>query len=106
MDSHWEFNNRVNCFVGDNGSGKTNILDAIHYLSLTKSYFNSIDSTSINFNSDFFTIKGSFEKKENLSEIVCNVKDGSSKSLKNNEKKYKRFSDHIGNYPVVFISPT
>ena len=106
MDSHWEFNNRVNCFVGDNGSGKTNILDAIHYLSLTKSYFNSSDSTSINFNSDFFTIKGSFEKKENLSEIVCNVKDGSSKSLKNNEKKYKRFSDHIGNYPVVFISPT
>ena len=106
MDSYWEFNSRVNCFVGDNGSGKTNILDAIHYLSLTKSYFNSNDSTSINFNSDFFTIKGSFVKKENLSDIVCNVKDGSSKSFKNNEKKYKRFSDHIGNYPIVFISPT
>ena len=106
LDSHWEFNNRINCFVGDNGSGKTNILDAIHYLSLTKSYFNSNDSTSINFDSDFFTIKGSFEKKDNFSNIVCNVKVGSNKSLKNNEKKYKRFSDHIGNYPVVFISPT
>lgn len=106
MDSHWEFNNRINCFVGDNGSGKTNILDAIHYLSLTKSYFNFSDSASINFNSDFFTIKGSFEKKDNFSNIVCHVMQGSSKSLKNNDKKYKRFSDHIGNYPVVFISPT
>ncbi len=106
IDSHWEFNDRVNCFVGNNGSGKTNILDAIHYLSLTKSYFNSNDSASINFNSEFFTIKGVFENNENFSEIVCNVKEGSSKSLKNNEKKYKRFSDHIGNYPVVFISPT
>ena len=83
LDSHWEFNNRINCFVGDNGSGKTNILDAIHYLSLTKSYFNSNDSTNINFDSEFFTIKGSFEKKDNFSNIVCNVKEGSSKSLKN-----------------------
>ena len=55
MDSQWEFTSSINCFVGDNGSGKTNILDAIHYLSLTKSYFNSNDSTSINYNSDFFT---------------------------------------------------
>ena len=106
MDSHWEFNNRVNCFVGDNGTGKTNVLDAIHYLSLTKSYFNSNDSTSINFNSEFFTIKGTFQNMDNLSEIVCNVKEGSSKSLKKNDKKYRRFSDHIGNFPVVFISPT
>lgn len=106
MDSQWEFNSSVNCFVGDNGSGKTNILDAIHYLSLTKSYFNSNDSTSINYNSEFFTIKGMFEKQESFSDIVCNVKEGSPKSVKNNDKKYKRFSDHIGSYPVVFISPT
>ena len=106
LDSSWEFNDRVNCFVGDNGSGKTNILDAIYYLSLTKSYFNSSDSTSINFNSEYFTIKGSFIKENNFSNIVCNVKDGFPKSVKNNDKKYKRFSDHIGNYPVVFVSPT
>ena len=106
LDSSWEFNDRVNCFVGDNGSGKTNILDAIHYLSLTKSYFNSSDSTSINFNSEYFTIKGSFIRENSFSNIVCNVKDGFPKSVKNNDKKYKRFSDHIGNYPVVFVSPT
>ena len=106
MDSQWEFTSSINCFVGDNGAGKTNILDAIHYLSLTKSYFNSNDSTSINFNSEFFTIKGSFKKQDNFSDIVCNVKEGHPKSVKNNDKKYKRFSDHIGNYPVVFISPT
>ena len=106
LDSSWEFNDRVNCFVGDNGSGKTNILDAIYYLSLTKSYFNSSDSTSINFNSEYFTIKGSFIRENSFSNIVCNVKDGFPKSVKNNDKKYKRFSDHIGNYPVVFVSPT
>ena len=106
MDSSWEFNDSVNCFVGDNGSGKTNILDAIHYLSLTKSYFNSMDSLSINFNSEYFTIKGSFIRENHFSNIVCNVKDGFPKSVKNNDKKYKRFSDHIGNYPVVFVSPT
>ena len=106
LDSSWEFNDRVNCFVGHNGSGKTNILDAIHYLSLTKSYFNSSDSTSINFNSEYFTIKGSFIRENSFSNIVCNVKDGFPKSVKNNDKKYKRFSDHIGNYPVVFVSPT
>ena len=64
LDSSWQFNTRVNCFVGDNGVGKTNILDAIHYLSITKSYFSSNDSVSINFNSDFFTVKGSFSKNE------------------------------------------
>jgi DNA replication and repair protein RecF len=93
LDSQWEFTSSINCFVGDNGAGKTNILDAIHYLSLTKSYFNSNDSTSINFNSEFFTIKGSFKKQDNFSDIVCNVKEGHPKSVKNNDKKYKRFSE-------------
>ena len=106
LDSNWEFNNKVNCFVGDNGSGKTNILDAIHYLSLTKSYFNSSDIDSANFDSDFFTVKGSFENDRIISEIVCHFKRGYSKSVKNNDKKYKKFSDHIGIYPIIFISPT
>ncbi|MBT6808557.1 MAG: DNA replication/repair protein RecF, partial [Flavobacteriales bacterium] len=105
-DSRWDFNERVNCFIGDNGCGKTNVLDAIHYLSLTKSYFNSQDSVSVNFDSDFFTIKGSFEKDEINSDIICNVSEKTSKSLKINDKRYKRFSDHIGSFPVVFISPT
>ena len=106
LDSEWKFNNSINCFVGNNGAGKTNILDAIHYISLTKSYFNSSDSDSINFNSDFFTIKGEFQKEEVYSDIICNVKVGLPKIIKKNNKKYKRFSDHLGSYPVVFISPT
>ena len=106
LDSEWKFNNSINCFVGNNGAGKTNILDAIHYISLTKSYFNSSDSDSINFNSDFFTIKGEFQKEEVYSDIICNVKVGLPKIIRNNNKKYKRFSDHLGSYPVVFISPT
>ena len=106
LDSEWKFNNSINCFVGNNGAGKTNILDAIHYLSLTKSYFNSSDSSSINFNSDFFTIKGEFQKEEVFSDIICNVKDGFPKVIKKNNKKYNRFSEHLGSYPLVFISPT
>ena len=102
----WEFNNNINCFIGDNGAGKTNILDAIHYLSLTKSYFNSDDSSGIKFNEKYFTIKGCFEKNNLISNIICNLQEGSPKSIKNNNKKYKRFSDHIGIYPIVFISPT
>lgn len=105
-NSKWEFVNNVNCFVGDNGVGKTNILDAIHYLSLTKSYFSSSDVDNINFNSDYFTIKGTFKKEDTFSNIVCNFKQGSNKMLMNNNKKYKRLSDHIGNFPVIFISPT
>ena len=105
-NSKWEFINNVNCFVGDNGVGKTNVLDAIHYLSLTKSYFNSSDVDNIKFNSDYFTIKGTFKKDDILSNIVCNVKQGSNKTLTNNNKRYKRLSDHIGRFPVIFMSPT
>ena len=93
MDSQWEFTSSINCFVGDNGSGKTNILDAIHYLSLTKSYFTSNDSTSINYYSEFFTIKGMFQKEESFSDIVCNVKEGSPKSIKNNAQIHQMFQN-------------
>tara|TARA_B100000902_G_scaffold398712_1_gene466527 strand:- start:1075 stop:2154 length:1080 start_codon:yes stop_codon:yes gene_type:complete len=105
-NSSWEFINNINCFVGNNGCGKTNILDAIHYLSFSKSYFNSQDPYSVNFDSDFFTIKGGFEKQDMISEIICNFSTNSGKSLKINDKKYKRFSDHIGSFPVILISPT
>ena len=61
-ESNFTFNEKINCFVGNNGVGKTNILDAIHYLSFTKSYFNYMDSQNIQFNNDFFMIRGSFIK--------------------------------------------
>ena len=70
------FNEQVNCFVGNNGAGKTNILDAIHYLCQTKSYFNHIDAQNIQFGTDYFTLKGIFIKGETIDEIQCNVKEG------------------------------
>ena len=105
-ESSFQFNENINCFVGNNGVGKTNILDAIHYLSLTKSYFNHIDSNNILFDHDFFMIKGIFNNNDSNDEILCNYSLNSGKILKKNQKKYKRFSDHIGSYPIIIISPT
>mgnify|MGYP001117290009 CR=1 FL=1 len=65
------FSPRINCFVGDNGVGKTNILDAIHYLSLTKSYFVNIDSVNIRHGEDYFIIKGIFRDENEWEEIMC-----------------------------------
>tara|TARA_B110000908_G_scaffold108436_1_gene127354 strand:+ start:623 stop:1801 length:1179 start_codon:yes stop_codon:yes gene_type:complete len=104
--SNFSFTEHVNCFVGDNGAGKTNILDAIHYLSQSKSYFNHIDAQNIQFDTDYFMLKGSFEKEDSTDEIQCNLKEGEGKVLKRNQKKYKRFSEHIGQFPIVIISPT
>lgn len=104
--SSFSFTQQVNCFVGNNGAGKTNILDAIHYLSHTKSYFNHVDALNIQFNTDYFMLKGSFEKEDSLDEIQCNLKEGEGKVLKKNQKRYKRFSEHIGQFPCIIISPT
>jgi len=87
INSEFIFNKKINCFVGNNGVGKTNILDAIHYLSQTKSYFNYIDSQNIQFGDDYFMINGLFQKDDQDYEIQCNVKKGFGKSLTNNDKK-------------------
>ena len=105
-ESYFQFGKNINCFVGDNGAGKTNILDAIHYLSLSKSYYNKIDSQNIKFEESFFVLKGIFIKDQEQSDIQCSLQKGEQKILKSNGKKYKRFSDHIGNFPIVVISPT
>ena len=78
-ESNFQFGKGVNCFVGDNGSGKTNILDAIHYLSLSKSYFNKIDAQNIKFDEDFFILKGIFVKANEQSEIQCSLQKGEQK---------------------------
>ncbi|CAN5511449.1 DNA replication and repair protein RecF [soil metagenome] len=95
----------INCFVGDNGSGKTNLLDAINYLSLTKSAFNSVDSQNIRHNSDFFTIKGNFQVNDKKQTVLCIQKSGQKKVLKKNNIFYEKISDHIGQFPVVMIAP-
>lgn len=95
----------VNAFVGNNGAGKTNLLDAVHYLSLCKSYFNPIDSQQIKQGADFFMINGVFEKGGHKEVVACGVKRNQKKQFKRNKKDYQRLADHIGLLPLVMISP-
>ncbi len=103
---NFEFDNKINCFVGQNGIGKTNILDAIYHLSFGKSYFNPIATQNIKHGEDFFVIEGSFEKNEREEKIVCSLKKGAKKVIKKNGKAYDKLSDHIGFLPLVIISPS
>ena len=99
------FDSKINCFVGDNGVGKTNILDAIYHLSFGKSYFNPISSQNIRHGEDFFVIDGTFEKEGREEKVVCSLKKNHKKIIKRNGKAYERFADHIGFLPLVIISP-
>ncbi|MGB3151713.1 MAG: DNA replication and repair protein RecF [Maribacter sp.] len=100
-----EFDSKINCFVGNNGVGKTNILDSIYHLSFGKSYFNPISSQNIKHEEDFFVIDGIFEKDGREEKIVCSLKRNTKKIIKRNGKAYDRFSNHIGLLPLVIISP-
>ncbi|MCC5923234.1 MAG: DNA replication/repair protein RecF [Crocinitomicaceae bacterium] len=99
------FHPDVNCLIGKNGQGKTNVLDAIYYLSMCKSYLNPIDSQNINFEEAFFVIQGEWVKDELPNNLYCGVKKGSKKVFKKNKVIYEKLSDHIGLFPVVMISP-
>ena len=96
----------INCFVGDNGAGKTNLLDAIHYLSLTKSYFSKQDALNIYNDQPFMSIEGCFNKNDSEQIVQIAVKSGAKKIVKKNKKAYDRLSNHIGLFPLVMISPT
>ncbi|MGZ3753223.1 MAG: DNA replication/repair protein RecF [Mucilaginibacter sp.] len=99
------FSEDVNAFTGNNGAGKTNLLDAIHYLSLCKSYFNPIDSQQIKQGADFFIINGTFSKNGTKEAIACGVKRNQKKQFKRNKKDYQRLADNIGLFPLVMVSP-
>ncbi|CAL2088667.1 DNA replication/repair protein RecF [Tenacibaculum sp. 190524A02b] len=101
----FSFEKKINCFVGDNGVGKTNVLDAIYYLSFAKSYFNPVAGQNIKHGEGFFMIEGEYLLSERLEKIVCSLKKGQKKVLKRNGKAYDKFSDHIGQLPLVIISP-
>lgn len=101
-----EFDPVINCLVGDNGVGKTNILDAIYHLAFGKSYFNPVATQNIKHGSDFFMVEGTFEKAGRSEKIVCSFKRGLKKVIKRNDKAYDKFSDHIGFLPLVIISPS
>lgn len=100
-----ELNNRINCFVGENGAGKTNLIDAIHYLSMCKSFLNTVDRQNILFNQKFLSINGVFSKEEKDFSIQCAIKIGTSKVFKKNKVSYEKLADHIGLFPSVVISP-
>lgn len=100
-----KFSSKINCFVGNNGVGKTNLLDAIYYLSFCKSYFNFVDTQNIKHERDYFIVQGNYIKKDSKENIYCNQKRNQKKQFKRNKKLYDKLSDHIGFIPLVMISP-
>lgn len=101
-----QLSQKVNCFVGNNGEGKTNLLDSIHYLSMCKSYFNAEEVYNINHNADFFVLEGNYLKEDKQLKVFCGIQRNSRKKVKLDGKEYERISDHIGLIPVVVISPS
>ena len=101
----FHFDPKINCFVGNNGVGKTNVLDAIYHLSFGKSYFNPITVQNIKHGADFFVIEGIYEKNNTTEKVVVSVKKGQKNIIKRKGKAYDKFSDHIGFLPLVIISP-
>ena len=101
----FEFDRKINCMVGNNGIGKTNVLDSIYHLSFGKSYFNPITSQNIRHTAEFFVVDGIFEKNDRQEQIIVSAKRGQKKVIKRNNKPYEKFSEHIGFIPTVIISP-
>lgn len=103
------FSDKLNCFVGLNGQGKTNLLDAIYYLSFTKSAYNTIDSQNITHDADLAFIQGKYtfqHQSTNEFEIIsCGIKRGLKKQFRRGKKEYHRLIDHIGLIPLVMVSP-
>lgn len=104
-EAEFDFVNGINCFVGKNGTGKSNALDAIHYLSMCKSYISSSDKQNIHFGNHFFVIQGTFDSDGEEDEVYCGVKLGVKKVFKKNKSEYEKLADHIGTFPCVIISP-
>ena len=102
-----DFSPKMNCFIGQNGMGKTNLLDAVYYLSFCKSATNPIDSQNMMHHQDFFVIQGFYEtESSDIEEIYCGMKRRQKKLFKRNKKEYTRLSDHIGFIPLVMVSPS
>lgn len=96
----------VNCFIGANGMGKTNVLDAIYFLSFGKSANTQIDSYNIRHEADFLMVQGRYRNEMGEEDIIsCGVKRGQRKRIRRNDKEYKRVSEHVGVIPLVLISP-
>lgn len=103
--SQFDFQASINCLIGNNGIGKSNILDSIYHLAFTKSYFNPSGVQNIQFGKDFFLIEGKFNKDGKEEKINCSLKKGQKKTVKRNGKVYVKAAEHIGLIPLVIISP-
>ncbi len=101
------FSPKINCFIGNNGEGKTNLLDAIYFLSFCHSSFTTLDSTVMQHDQDFFMLEGFYRSEEGTDEVVtASMKRGRAKQFKRNKKAYKRLAEHIGHIPLIFVSPS
>lgn len=97
---------KVNCFLGSNGMGKTNFLDAVYYLSFCRSHGNASDIQNINHQADFAVIQGWYNLNNKSEEFFCSLRRKQKKQFKRNKKEYERFSDHIGLLPLIMVSPS
>jgi len=101
-----DFSPKVNCFIGHNGEGKTNALDAIYYLSFCRSASTNIDSQVVCHDADFFVLEGDYEGEDgSVEHIYAGMKRGTKKHFKRNKKEYKRLSQHLGLIPLISVSP-
>lgn len=105
------FCNKINCLLGNNGAGKTNLLDAVYFLSMSKSALNLTDGQCVRHGSEFLMLRGDYtiaqgEMGEKRESITCSFKKGAGKTLKRNGKEYERITEHIGLLPIVLVSPS
>lgn len=103
--AEFKFTNGLNCFIGNNGAGKTNLMDAVYYLSFCKSFLNPVDAQNIRFDQDFFMIQGKYSRLDSEETIYCGLKRNQKKIFKRNQKEYRKFSEHIGLIPVIIVTP-
>jgi DNA replication and repair protein RecF len=101
-----EFSSKLNCFIGKNGAGKTNILDAVYYLSFCKSFSTAIDQLNINHEESYFMLNGNYRRMDASENISVGFKKGAAKQFKRNLKVYKKLVEHIGLLPLVMIAPS
>lgn len=105
-DVRVQFSSRLNCLIGNNGAGKTNLMDAVYYLSFCKSFFNAVDLLNINHDENFFMLSGNYRRLGSSENISCGLQKGQKKQFKRNSKVYKKLMEHIGLLPLVMITPS
>ena len=104
-DTKSTFEEHINCLVGKNGSGKTNLLDGIYYLCIGRGAFSYTDTQHLQHGKTFFSLKGTFEKEGRNNTVQCIVEKGKPKTIKLNNKPYPKISEHVGNFPCVLLAP-